>query len=68
MSVVTFPPPTLAAQIAELKRERAMRARVYPHWVATKKMTQAQADRQNQCLDAAIATLERAVGQQQQGA
>lgn len=27
----TFPPPSLAAQVAELKREKAMRARVYPY-------------------------------------
>lgn len=54
-----FPAPSLAAQVAELKRERKMRERVYPFWVQTKKIKQHDADRQMQCLDAAIATLER---------
>jgi len=56
-----FPPPSLAAQIAELKREKAMRARVYPFWVQSRKLKQHDADRQQQCLQAAIGTLE-AVG------
>ncbi|HEX7741396.1 MAG TPA: hypothetical protein VF442_02990 [Sphingobium sp.] len=54
-----FPAPSLAAQIAELKREKAMRSRVYPFWVRSRKMRQSDADYQTLCLDAAIATLER---------
>ena len=54
-----FPRPSLQAQIDELKREKAMRARVYPFWIQTKKIKQHDADRQVQCLDAAIATLEQ---------
>lgn len=54
-----FPPPSLAAQIAELKREKAMRSRVYPYWVQTRKLKQSDADYRGLCLDAAIATLER---------
>jgi hypothetical protein len=57
-AVATFPPPSLGAQLAELKREKAMRARVYPHWIATKKMTQDKADHNNRGLDGAIASLE----------
>lgn len=54
-----FPAPSLQAQLAELKREKAMRAKVYPFWVQTKKLRQADADYRNGALDAAIATLER---------
>jgi len=54
-----FPAPSLAAQIAELKRERAMRSRVYPMLVAKGTLKQKNADYQNVALDAAIATLER---------
>jgi len=54
-----FPPPSLASQIAELKRERAMRARVYPMLIAKGTLKQRNADHQNVALDAAIATLER---------
>jgi len=62
-SIATFPEPSLPAQLAELKRERKMRARVYPHLVSSRKLTQKAADYQNQCLDAAIATIERLVVQ-----
>lgn len=61
MSIAVFPEPSLPAQLAELKRERQMRARVYPHLVSSRKMTQHAADYQNQCLDAAIKTVERLV-------
>lgn len=65
-AVAQFPPASLAAQLAELKREKKMRAGVYPHWIQTRKMTQAQADYQVGALDGAIATLDtlvRATGQ-----
>ena len=58
MSVAAFPPPSFSVQYAELKREKAMRARVYPHWIATGKLKKEVADYQNRALDAAIATLE----------
>lgn len=61
MDVATFPAPSLAAQLAELKRERQMRARVYPHLVSSKKLSQKAADYQNSCLDGAIRTIERLV-------
>lgn len=44
-----FPAPSLAAQIAELKRERESR-RVYPKMIGSRSLEQ---------HDAAIATLER---------
>ncbi len=52
MNVSTFPPPSLAAQFAELKREKAMRARVYPHWVASGKIKKQTADYQMATLEA----------------
>ena len=61
MTVAAFPEPSLPAQLAELKRERQMRSRVYPHLVATRKLTQHAADYQNKALDAAIRTIERLV-------
>ena len=56
---IAYPLPTLREQISELKRERAMRDRVYPTWVATGKLVQGEAFRRNAALDAAIATLTR---------
>lgn len=55
----TISGPSIAEQIAELKRERSMRQRVYPKWVAADRMKQEEADRNMTRLDAAIATLER---------
>lgn len=49
---------TLAEQIAELKREHAIRQRVYPGWVHVGRMTQEEADRHQSRLSAAISTLE----------
>lgn len=59
MSVATFPPPTLQAQLAELKRERGKRNGVYPVLIAKGTLKQAAADHHNRGLDGAIATLER---------
>lgn len=61
VNVAKFPPASLAIQLAELKREKRMRDKVYPHWIATRKISQHEADYQNNALDAAIRTLERLV-------
>lgn len=55
----TFPAPSLAAQIAELKREQMMRRRVFPVLISRGTLKQSAADYQTKALDAAIATLER---------
>ena len=59
--VMTFPPASLALQLAELKRERKMRTQVYPHLIASRKLTTEKAAYNNNGLDGAIATLERLV-------
>ena len=51
--------PALSEQIAELRRELAMRERKYPGWVSSGMLTKARADRQMGCLRAAVATLEK---------
>jgi hypothetical protein len=48
----------LAEQIAEVERELAMRAKVYPGWVVAGKLSQALADRQTACLAGALKTLQ----------
>lgn len=58
-SRIAVPLPTLREQISELKRERYMRDRLYPSWVASGKLVQGEAFRRNAALDAAIATLTR---------
>jgi hypothetical protein len=58
MSVANFPPASLEIQLAELKRERKMRERVYPNWIQNKNLTPAKADYQMNALDGAIATIE----------
>lgn len=67
MNVATFPQPSLASQLAELRRERKMRHTVYPHLIASQKLTEHQAAYQNAALDGAIATLERLVDAQARG-
>ena len=47
----------LANQIAELKREIAIRKNTFPKWVAQGRMTQAKADQQIQDMTAALHTL-----------
>jgi hypothetical protein len=49
---------TLAEQIACVKREIAMRERVYPRWVAAGKMKDSQASHEIECMRAILATLE----------
>lgn len=48
---------TLAEQIAEVGRELGLRRGVYPKWIEAGKLSQALADRQIACLDAAYRTL-----------
>ncbi len=50
--------PTFAEQVAELKREIALRGRVFPKWVAAGKMKQTQADHRIACLEATLSYLE----------
>lgn len=45
-------------QIACVEREIRMRERVYPHWVAGRKMQQRQADRELLAMQAVLATLQ----------
>jgi hypothetical protein len=51
--------PTVSEQIAELKRELAMRLRLYPQWVESGRMAQVTADRQLARLVAAVQTLSK---------
>lgn len=67
MNVATFPPASLTVQLAELEREKKMRAGVYPHWIATRKITERAAAYQNNALDGAIATIKRLADAQARG-
>lgn len=49
--------PTIETQIRCVEREIAMRARVYPRWVAAKNMSQAKADSEIATMRAVLATL-----------
>jgi hypothetical protein len=49
---------TTADMLGELRRELAMRERLYPGWVADKKMPREKANRQVAVLKAAIAKIE----------
>jgi hypothetical protein len=51
-------PIPIERQIAELRRELAMRGRVYPRFVQTGRMTQDEADKYAATMRAALATLE----------
>lgn len=50
-------PIPLPVQIAEIEREIALRARVYPRWVVDKRLSQAAADRQIAAMQAVLRTL-----------
>lgn len=55
-----FPAETgLAAQIACVKREIAMRRRVYPRWIETGRMTASAVQREIATMWAVLATLEK---------
>ncbi len=56
----------LTAQLACVKREVAMRKRVYPRWIATGKMTKEDADRQTATMEAVAATLEDLVAKEKE--
>ena len=49
---------TTDQQIECVRREIGMRQRVYPNWVAAKKMSQAKADYEIACLKEVLTTLE----------
>lgn len=57
-TVGKFPPPSLMAVIAELKRERDMRTRVYPRLIDSERLTEEKALYQQRCLEEAIDLLE----------
>lgn len=48
---------TLEQQIAAVQREIGMRERVYPGWVAKKKMSQEKADHEIAAMKAVLDTL-----------
>jgi hypothetical protein len=50
--------PTLAEQAAEVRREVALRERVYPLWVRKGDLSQHRADKQLAAMRAALKTLE----------
>jgi hypothetical protein len=54
---MTADTPSLDMQIASVKREIALRMRVYPKWVAAKRMTQAEADKEIGSMTAALHSL-----------
>lgn len=49
---------TIDEQIEEVKREIAMRERVYPRWIQDGKMKQAAADRQIAAMKSVLETLQ----------
>ena len=51
------PPPPLAEQIADLRREIALRERVYPGFVARRLLSERNARRQVAIMWAVLATL-----------
>lgn len=48
----------LERQVACVRREVSMRRRVYPRWVESGKMTQQEANRQIEAMEAVQATLQ----------
>lgn len=50
-------PITLADQIAEVERELKMRAKVYPRWILTGRLTKERAARNTAVLEAILGTL-----------
>jgi hypothetical protein len=55
---VADPGPSLADQLACVRREIGYRAGCYPRWVAGQKMTQAKADHELAAMRAVLETLE----------
>jgi hypothetical protein len=56
---------TLDLQIEAVKREIGMRKRVYPNWVANRKLTQVKADYEIAAMAAVLETLETLKKQQE---
>lgn len=56
---------SLPEQIKCVEREIAMRRRVYPRWVADKRMTQAKADHELAAMEAVLETLKAALAIEQ---
>ena len=48
----------IAAQIESVRREIAMRRRVYPRWIEHERMTQRKADDEIAAMEAVLATLQ----------
>lgn len=68
MTVAAFPPASLSAQVAELKREHADRlARRDAMDLSSKRATATEVDHRNNALVGAIATLDRILEAQQRG-
>jgi hypothetical protein len=48
----------IEVQVRCIEREIAMRERVYPRWVESKRMTQGKADEEMEAMRAVLATLQ----------
>ena len=48
---------TIEDQIKAVEREIGMRRRVYPNWVASKRMSQEKADKEIAAMEAVLETL-----------
>jgi hypothetical protein len=62
--IADFPPASLTIQLSELERERTLRTRLYPLFVAKGQITERKAAYQMNALDGAIATLRRLIAQE----
>lgn len=51
--------PTIEDQMLCVAREIKMRRRVFPRWVEAKRMTQAQADREIETMEAVLRSLDK---------
>jgi len=50
---------TIEDQIKAVEREIGMRRRVYPNWVASKRMSQEKADKEIAAMEAVLETLKQ---------
>lgn len=50
---------TIEDQIKAVEREISMRRRVYPNWVASKRMSQEKADKEIAAMEAVLETLKQ---------
>ena len=57
---------TLAEQIAEARRELALRRKCYPQWIKSGKLDSQDAYHQLQCMEAIVRTLMRLDAEQRQ--